>query len=49
MAKPAIIDGVLLFLLIMALVGYNSAQYPWMPEHVSFETVETIFWETGKE
>ena len=40
-----ILDGVLLFLLTMALVGYSEADYPWMPEHDSNQTVETIYWE----
>ena len=40
-----IYDVVLLFLLTMALVGYIEAQWPWMPEHDSYQTVETIYWE----
>ena len=40
-----ILDGVLLFLLTMALVGYSEADYPWMPEHESREWVESVFWE----
>ena len=40
-----ILDGVFLFLLTMALVGYSEAQWPWMPEHGSVEWVESVFWE----
>ena len=40
-----IYDVVLLFLLTMALVGYSEADYPWMPEHESRVTAETIYWE----
>ena len=40
-----ILDGVLLFLLTMALMGYSEADYPWMPEHDSYQTAETIYWE----
>ena len=40
-----IYDVVFIFLLTMALVGYSEAQWPWMPEHDSYQTVETIYWE----
>jgi len=38
-------DIVFLFLLTMALVGYSEAEWPWMPEHESHVTVETVYWE----
>ena len=38
-------DGVLLFFVVMALVGYNEADNPWMPEHDSYQTIETMYWE----
>ena len=40
-----IFDAALLFLLTMALVGYSEAEWPWMPEHESVVSAETIYWE----
>ena len=35
----------IIVLITLALVGYSEAQWPWMPEHESRVTVETIYWE----
>ena len=45
--KHTIIDIVLLFLLIMALVGYSEAIWPWMPEINSREHIERATFEFG--
>ena len=44
MIKDTIIDGVLLFLLILALLGYIESHWPYMPEHGSVEWTESVFW-----
>jgi len=35
----------IIVLITLALVGYSEADYPWMPDHDSHQTAETIFWE----
>ena len=39
----------IIVLLVLSFLGYIEAKYPWMPEHVSREWTETVFWEGGVE
>jgi len=36
--------GIILLILILALVGFDQAERPWMPEHGSIVSVETEYW-----
>ena len=44
MAKYTISEGIILFLLIMALAGYVLVEWPTDYGRVSREWVETVYW-----